>query len=158
MTYYAMTQGVKGFFFFIYQSLPKHPERLQGLVDSELVPLPIFGEVQRLARRLGAMQDAISQMDPIEPFARVPDNVDAGYFQRKDGALCLAVVNRDLKNSRYVPVRLADRVRPIPNRVTDEATQSTVEFYWDAGPPSTRVLLGPGEGTILRFWRERGVE
>lgn len=157
MTYHAIAKGVKGFFFFIYQSLPNHPERLEGLVDSDLVPLPIYGEVQRLARRLGEMQGTISQMEPVQPFARVPEDVDAGFFQSQDGTLCLAVVNRDLKNSRYVPVRLADWVRPIPNRVTDEATQSTVGFHWDSGPPSTRVLLGPGEGTILRFWREAGV-
>ena len=154
ISYLAMTRGVKGFFFFIYQTMPAHPDKLQGMVDTELVPRPIFAEVQRLAERLGRMSDTITNMEPVEPFARLPGNVDASFFRHKDGSLCIAVVNRNLKETRYIPIRLAEWVRPKPNRVRDEALGETSTFRWGVGPPSTRILLGPGEGTIVRFLLE----
>ncbi len=154
MTYYALTKGVKGFFFFIYQTLPQHPENLQGMVDAEMVPRPIYAEVQRLSRRLNIMYDTVLNMQRTGPFAIVEKGVDAGYFRTPDGAWCIALVNQDLEHSRYIPVRLADWVRPKPNRMCDAALGNTTTFRWGVGPPSTRILLGPGEGTIIRFWNE----
>lgn len=154
MSYLALARGVEGFFFFVYQTMPLHPDGIQGMVDTELVPRPIFAEVKRLATRLGRMSETIRHLSPVPPFALVPENVDAGFFRHSDGAWCVAIVNRDLERSRYIPIRLADWVRPKPNRVRDEALGGPSSFRWNVGPPSTRILLGPGEGTILRFWRE----
>ncbi|MFH1740318.1 MAG: hypothetical protein ABIH23_15020, partial [bacterium] len=151
MTYYAMTKGVKGFFFFIYQTLPHHPEGLQGLVDADLAPRDLYFEVRYLSRRLKALSATILRMTPTKPFASVPDKFDTGFYRDSDGSWCVAVVNRDLMNSRYVPIRLEEWVRPKPNRVQDIATGEETSFLWDVGPHSTRILLGPAEGTIVRF-------
>ena len=154
MTYNAMVRGAKGYFFFIYQTLPHHPERLRGLVDAQLEPLDLLIEVRGLAERLQRLAPTLLTMVPAESFARVPQGIDACCYRLDDGSLGVAVVNRDLEKSRYVPIVLSESVRPKPNRVTDLSTGVDTSFLWDVEPHSTRILVGPGEGTIVRFWKQ----
>ena len=154
MTYNAMARGVKGYFFFIYQTLPHHPERLRGLVDAQFEPCEIYTEVRLLTERLQRLAPTLLTMRPVESFARLPQGIDARCYRLEDGSFGVAVVNRDLEKSRYVPIALSESVRPKPNRVTDLATGVDTSFLWDVEPHSTRILVGPGEGTIVRFWKQ----
>ncbi|NLX07166.1 MAG: hypothetical protein GXY33_18675 [Phycisphaerae bacterium] len=48
----SLTAGAEGLFFFLYQSLPNHPEQLEGLLDNEGRETPLYRGVGEAASEL----------------------------------------------------------------------------------------------------------
>lgn len=123
--YSALAAGAKGIFFFIYQTMPNHPEKLEGLIDPDGRPRPIYREVERLARELHKLAPTLLRLTPIGP-TRWPGEtglpVIFGDFQDDKGRTYLVLANGKPAASVKVPLRavLGENCRSVTDLLSGE--------------------------------------
>lgn len=115
MTHIALAHGAKGIFYFLYQTMPEHPQRLQGLVGPDLEERPLYSVVKELAEELRKLSPLLLGLEPCPPFARIEEDcarfpsvrggMEVGFF--RDGKLRphLIIANRDLEEEMSLRVR-----------------------------------------------------
>lgn len=140
MTYLSLAAGCKGVFYFIYQTLPSHPEKLEGLVDPGGKPKPIYEEVTRLAREMGKLSPLLLQLRSTSASPLVQTDARLAGFVDKTGrrVLILASARPDVAiNAKLTGV--ADG--SWRDAISDETFTSA--------DGSMEVPLGPGCGRVL---------
>ena len=87
-TYLSLAAGAKGVFYFLYQTMPNHPERLEGLIDPDGKPTPMYAPTSALARELARLSPLLLPVRRLRFVeARAPDRC-AGCARRSSTARC----------------------------------------------------------------------
>lgn len=142
MTYLALAAGAKGMFYFLYQSMPGHPEKVEGLVDPLGRPTPMYEPTAVLADELRELAPTIMGLKPATAPCKVEGDARLGSFLDKSGnsVLILASVRPDAAVTAKVTSAPDGRWRDL---LTGE------EFVSAAG--IMEIPLGPGCGRVLEL-------
>jgi hypothetical protein len=140
VTYLSLAAGAKGLLYFLYQTMPNHPERLEGLIDPDGNPTPMYATAAELARELGKLSRLLLSLKPAEPPADVQGEVRVGSFTDDAGHSVLIIAS----------------ARP-DQAVTAGVSANATHAWQDAltaerfTPKEGRlsVPLGPGGGRVL---------
>ena len=139
MTYLSLAAGVKGVFYFIYQSMPKHLEKLEGLTDPQEAPTAMYGPASDLAKELRRLAPLLLSLKPNGP-AVVQGDFRVGSF--KDGSGHPVLIVASARPDVAVNVQVAvDSDAPWKDALTGESFT-----------PQNKVLslaLSPGSGRAL---------
>lgn len=92
VTYLSLAAGAKGVFYFIYQTMPKHPEKLEGLVYPDGKPTAMYGPAAELAKELGRLSPLLLSLKPAEP-VEVEGDARVGSFTDAKGRRVLIVAS-----------------------------------------------------------------
>jgi hypothetical protein len=97
--YVALASGIQGVLFFIYQSMPKHPENLEGLVSPEGKPTPIYSSVSQLAGELQQLKSILASAHPTDLSIRLENHITSRTFTESNGfeVFCSNVVKGDVR-------------------------------------------------------------
>jgi hypothetical protein len=140
VTYLSLAAGAKGVFYFIYQVLPEHPERLEGLVEPDGKPTPMYAPATALARELGRLSPLLLSLRPAAGPSHIEGDARVGSFVDGEGHRVLIVAS--VRPDQAVSVRLTMRsASPWKDRLTGEVLV-----------PKNGVLtipLAPGAGRVL---------
>lgn len=93
VTYLSLAAGAKGVFYFIYQSMPNHPEKLEGLVDATGRPTPMYAPAERVARELRKLAPLVLALKPVEKPINVQGDARVGSFVDAQGHAALLVAS-----------------------------------------------------------------
>ena len=80
VTYLSLAAGSKGVFYFIYQVLPEHPERLEGLVEPDGKPTPMYAPATALAHELGRLSPLLLSLKRAAAPSRIEGDARVGSF------------------------------------------------------------------------------
>ncbi len=84
MTYLSLAAGAQGAFYFLYQTMPDHPEKLEGLVDAAGAPTALYEAAATLAGELRRLSGLLM---PLKPAAtRMPSKMGIRYGSFVDPA------------------------------------------------------------------------
>jgi len=144
MTWLALARNAKGVFFFLYNTHTQE-ESLQGLVDTQLKPRPIYEPTATLARDLRKLAPLLLDLHPVTRFASTQAPVDVQCFA-------------DGKRRRYLFLTSLDVVRRIKCEVTFTSlvVRQCADCLTGQSIPATSaerltVSLDPGQGMILEI-------
>jgi hypothetical protein len=120
--------------------MPNHPERLEGLIDPDGNPTPMYATAAELAHELGKLSRLLLSLKPAEPPADVQGEVRVGSFTDDAGHSVLIIAS----------------ARP-DQAVTAGVSANAAHAWQDAltaerfTPKEGRlsVPLGPGGGRVL---------
>jgi len=151
-THIALAHGAKGIFYFLYQTMPEHPQRLQGLVGPDLEEGPLYPVVKELAEELGRLAPTLLGLEPCPPFAEVEEDcarfpsvrggIEVGFFRDRKLRPYLVIANRDLEEE--VAVRV----------VAEEKFDLLYDVLEGAELPlGDKVSIPPGGGRVLGLLR-----
>ena len=144
--YSSLAAGAKGIFFFIYQTMPNHPEKLEGLIDPQGRPLAMYEAVSRLAAELRKLAPTLLRLQPIGP-TRWPGEknlpVILSHFRDDKGRNYLIIANANPAAPVKVPLQpiLAENHISLTDCLTGE------EFVLQPG--TSNLPLGPGAGRVM---------
>jgi hypothetical protein len=93
MTYLSLAAGVKGIFYFLYQSMPDHPEKLEGLIDPQGRPTWMYAPTAKLVEELGKLSSLILSLVPTGVQPEVEGDARAGSFVDNVGRRILIVAS-----------------------------------------------------------------
>jgi len=148
MTWLSLAHNAKGVFYFLHNSYTQQ-EKLQGLVDLDLRPHPIYAEVadlnavlRQLAPTLLAIQPAANRVTPAEGF-------DVGTFTDGQGKTFVFVVNLDVLESQVFSGRLSGVSATAALQVRNVLTGEAVPVHTQEGGWILTLRLRPGEGCLL---------
>jgi len=152
MTYLSLAEGAKGVFYFIYQSMPDHPEKLEGLVEADgrarLLPSqaqqelrpPLYAAASTLAGELRQLSGVLMYLKPAA--ARSPSKMD--------------VRSRSFIDPAGRPVLIVASTRPDAPVTAQFKVESDAawrdELTGESLAPKDLVLevsLAPGAGRVL---------
>jgi hypothetical protein len=139
MTYLSLAFGAKGVFDFIYQSMPKHAQKLEGLVDAQGAPTAIHGPASVLAKELRRLAPILMSLKPAGPATAQGDS-RIGSFTDASGHPVLIVASARPGAAVNVQVTV-DSDQPWRDALTGESFT-----------PQNKALslaLGPGCGKVL---------
>ena len=137
-TYLSLAAGVKGIFYFIYQSMPNRPDKMDGLIDPAGKPMPLYGPVSALAAELGRLAPLVLTLKPAEKPIRVEGPVRAGSFVDGGGSPVLIVASE--KPGESVTARVSD-ASPWKDFLTGDTYEPTDGIV--------TLKLAPGDGRVL---------
>ena len=140
MTYQALAAGAKGVFYFIYQSMPSHPEKLEGLVDPEGRATPMYACATQLAQEMRTLAPLLMSCKPGGSPPNVQADARAGAFTENRGRSVLIVASS--RPDSPVTARFkADSDAPWKDALTGELLTPRDQVL--------EVPLGPGCGRVL---------
>ena len=139
-TYLSLAAGCKGIFFFIYQTMPKHPQRLEGLVDPLGKPLPIYAPTTVLAKELGKLSQLILTLKPADFKATVQKDCRAGCFVDSQERQVIIVA------SSRPDASIIAELASVPDATWKDALTGETYISKDG---NMRVALRPGSGRVL---------
>jgi len=146
MTYLSLAHNAKGIFYFLYNSKTQ-TERLQGLVDVSLNPLPVYDTVEALARELRKLSRLVLRLTPVANTTEVEHELaDVQMFADLDGTKYVFLSNLDVVNGIHFSAGLRDVAAEIGNVLTGETVPLDA-----SGEPRFAVDLGPGQTWVLRL-------
>ena len=140
VTYLSLAAGAKGVFYFIYQSMPRHPEKLEGLVDAAGRPTPMYGPAERVARELHKLAPLVLSLKPVHKPIKVQGHARVGSFVDAQGHTVLIVAST--RPDRPVTARVG-----ITGPWAWRDTLSHESFEPRNG--SLAIPLAPGAGRLL---------
>ena len=139
MTYLSLAAGAKGVFDFIYQSMPQHPQKLEGLIDPQGAPTAMYGPASDLAKELRRLAPLLMSLKPNGPGTAQGD-FRVGSF--KDGSGHPVLIVASARPGAAVNVQVAvDSDAPWKDALTGESFT-----------PQGKVLslaLSPGSGKVF---------
>lgn len=144
--YSSLAAGAKGIFFFIYQTMPKHSEKLEGLIDAAGRPLPIYGAVEQLARELKRLAPTLMGLRPVGPTHWPGDKglpVIFGHFADNKGRAYIIIAN----SNPAAPVKVPLQAILAENHISLTDLLSGEEFVLQAG--TSNLPLAAGEGRVM---------
>jgi len=146
MTYLSLAHNAKGIFYFLYNSKTQN-ERLNGLVDVDLNPAPLFDEVGKLARELKALAPVLLSLAPMEnTVSGEGADIDVQMFIDDEGVRYVFMSNLDVLAPVQYAARIPGALEGIENVLTHEAVPCTI-----GDGTQFAVPLGPGEAVLLRL-------
>ncbi len=93
VTYLSLAAGAKGVFYFIYQTMPAHAERLEGLIEPDGCPRPLYGPATALARELGKLSPLLLSLGPADQQPSPEGDAQVGAFVDAEGHPVLVVAS-----------------------------------------------------------------
>lgn len=147
MTHLSIAHNAKGVFYFLYNSKTQ-TERLKGLVDVALNPVPLFEEVGKLAGELKRLSPLLLKLSPIE-------NTIKG--EGGDMDIQMAIDNEGV---RYAFISNLDVISPVtclcstPQKlegIEDVLTGKAIAVVVADDGADFKVPLERGAGCLLRF-------
>ena len=142
MTWLSLASGVKGIFFFIYQTLPDHPEKLQGLVNAQGAPTHLYTVSSSLAREMGHLAPLLLSLKTAPAQASLEaGSARLGSFVDKQGRPVLIIANSQPDAAVRARLKLAS-----PDTAWTDLTQGVTLTPKDG---LLELTLGPGCGRIL---------
>ncbi len=155
MTWLSLAHNAKGIFFFLHNSFTQE-ERLQGLVDLDMKPHPIYAEVAELSVMLKRLAPLVLSIAPSDPVVQPVAGFDVQSFKGPKGERHVFVTNLDVLTARGFKGRLADGVvgparwRNVVTGETIEAAKAKeTERAMGAPAGEFTIRLRPGEGCLL---------
>ncbi len=140
MTYLSLAAGAKGAFYFLYQSMPDHPEKLEGLVDPHGASTPMYEAASTLARELKQLSRLLMSLKPTAAGPATQGEVHAGNFVDPAGRQVMIVASTRPDTAVIAKFSVASN-----DPWRDELTGETLT-------PADSVLevkLAPGAGRVL---------
>ena len=148
MTYLSLSRNAKGIFFFLYNSRTQG-ENMQGLVDTELNPAPLWPDVAKLAGELKTLSPVILDMQPTESFASCDaNNVDVQCFADEKGEKYIIATNIDLLKSADAQLKV-EGGKGLKDMLTGENT--AIEQLDQQTTGTANIKLTPGNGVVLQL-------
>jgi hypothetical protein len=141
VTYLSLAAGAKGIFYFLYQTMPKHSEKLDGLINVDGSPRPLYNTAETLARELGKLAPLLMSLKPAEQTAEISGPARAGSFKDSEDNPVLIVASARPGETVTVSV-----TTPEPGTWKDALTGEV--FTVKNG--EIAVPLAPGAGRILK--------
>ena len=143
VTYLSLAAGGKGIFYFLYQTMPNHPEQLEGLIDRDGRPTRMYAPAAALARELGKLSPLLTSFKPTAPPSQVVGDARVGSFVDAGGHAVLVVAST--RPDAPVTARVSvDATAAWKDRLTGEVLVPT--------NGALMVPLAPGAGRVL-VWR-----
>ena len=140
MTYLSLAAGAKGAFYFIYQSMPNHPEKLEGLIDPAGAPTAMYDAASTLAKELKRLSSLLLSLKPAAGGQASLADVRVGNFLDPAGRPVLIVASTQLKSSVTAQFKVE----------SDAAWRD--EITGESLTPKDSILevsLAPGAGRVL---------
>jgi hypothetical protein len=162
VTYLSLAAGVKGLFYFIYQSMPDHPEQLRGLVESDGRPTEIYNEVMSLVREVRKISALVADLEPCIVSEKSGLDIRTCSFQEQGREVFIpnaikgdveAGTYRDSAGNRVLILAGRRPDRPIRVQISDGEGRGwkdvlTGEVFHPKNG-SVTVSLAPGSGCVL---------
>lgn len=147
MTYLALAHNAKGVFFFLYNSMTQQ-ERLQGLVDVNLKPVPLYETVASLAHEIKKLTPTLLTIKPTDSIASVTAKVDVKTFIDSTDRRHLFVTNLDVVRPATFTTQLE---LPTLKEIRDLLTGESIAVSPGGAPKkhSFSLTLAPGQGKLL---------
>lgn len=140
MTYLSLAAGVKGIFYFLYQSMPDHPEKLEGLIDPQGQPTPMYAPTAKLVEELNKLSPLVMSLVPTGVQPEVEGDTRAGSFADNVGRRILIVASTTPGEATMANVKV------VPDGSwRDELTEDI--FHSTDG--TLELPLAPGCGRVL---------
>jgi hypothetical protein len=150
LTYLPLSRNCKGVFFFIYNSMTQ-TEKLQGLVDVQLVPRQLWSTVGKVAGELRQLAPVLLDIKPAAAFAFSDDKkVDIQSFENSKKQKYIFVTNLDVIKATTAAIRL--KIDSKPNQIRNLLTDTPIKTGDLQGDSlSIEVNLEAGECAILQI-------
>lgn len=147
--YSSLAAGAKGIFFFIYQTMPNRPDKMDGLIDTDGRPRPIYAAVEELARELKRLAPTLMGLRPVGPTRWPGDTglqVTFGHFTDSKGRAYLIIANSNPAAAVKVPLQaiLAENYISLTDLLTGE------EFVLRAGTSNLPLAAGAGRVMLMQ--------
>ncbi|MCX7599588.1 MAG: hypothetical protein N2512_12095, partial [Armatimonadetes bacterium] len=144
--YSSLAAGATGIFFFIYQTMSNRPDKMDGLVDTEGRPRPLYATVEQLARELKRLAPVLLGLRPVGSTHWPGDKglpVVFTHFTDRKGRAYLIIANSSPTAAVKVPLQaiLAKNRISLTDLLTGE------EFVLQAG--TSNLPLPPGGGRVM---------
>jgi len=150
MVYLSLAHNAKGIFFFLHNSYTQQ-ERLQGLVDTNLKPHPLYLEAAKLAGELKTLAPVILEVHPAEDICSFEGDFDVQAFTHTSEKHYLFICNLDVLdnaifNGKINKAKIKD-IKGLKNilhggEIAFQKKESVISFSLD---------MKPGEGAILEI-------
>ena len=156
MTYLALSEGVRGIFYFLYQTefFTRNPPRLmEGVATEEYHETVQFRAIRRLASELKWLSPVLLTLEPSAPplVSGQAEGVHLTAWKDRRGTHYLIGVNLDVKQSARVLVQLSDSRVSTAATLEDVLTGKTVSQTERAATSTQFPLeLEPGGTHVYR--------
>lgn len=156
--YLSLACNAKGIFMFLYNSHSQQ-EKLEGLMDTNLSPRPLFAEATRLAKELNELSPLLLTLKPANSNVAVAKPVLGRAFQDPKGNTYVILVNLDTANGCEalitIPTELAAGEVTLRDVLRDEDASSKASD--DEGAHQYAIPLDPGQGRVLKAGPKEGL-
>ncbi|MGI8907505.1 MAG: hypothetical protein ACR2IE_13565 [Candidatus Sumerlaeaceae bacterium] len=156
MTWLSVAHNAKGIFFFLHNSYTQQ-ERLQGLVDLEMAPHPIYGEAADLARTLKRLSPLLLRIERTsDTLVKARDAFDVQSFEEagdaamRKGNRYAFVVNQDVLRSASFDGEFED-ASTAPKELRDLIVDVPIDVKTEGGVAKFSIRLPPGGAALLRI-------
>jgi hypothetical protein len=140
MTYLSLANGAKGMFYFLYQTMPKHWEKLEGLVDAAGKPTPCYTTATALAKEMKKLSPLLLSLKNDGKKLSINGDARVGSFTDSRGNRVLIVASTTPGSEVKARVQIEEKAR-WKDALTGES------FTSENG--TLEVPLGPGCGRVL---------
>jgi hypothetical protein len=114
MTWSALANGSKGVFWFLYQSEHVGPQTMMdGLVDRDLNPRPLWDEVAKLTKQIGPVTEALARITDPQEINQDDPLLLVRQLTGPHRAKFLIAVNLDVLNARVGKLRYAGETKDV---------------------------------------------
>jgi len=93
MTYLSLAAGARGVFYFLYQTMPNHPEKLEGLIDPQGAPTPMYDAASTLAKDIRQLSPLLMSLKPAASRSAPQGDLRVGNFIDAAGRPVLIVAS-----------------------------------------------------------------
>ncbi len=147
MTWLSIAHNAKGMFFFLYNSNTQE-ESLQGLVDTNLKPVPLYEAAGDLAKELKRLAPILLAVRPAASIAATQAAVDVQTFTDSGGSHYVFATNLNVLSEVTFELTFSTpNVCGLSNVLSGHKTPVS-----SSGKAGLRLL--PGEGELLRVLPE----
>ena len=156
MTWLSLAHNCKGIFFFLHNSMSQE-ERLQGLVDLEMTPHPIYAEAADLSRTMKRLAPLLLRINrTADPLVKPQNGFDIQSFDDTQtsgtpgGSRYAFVVNLDVLHSAEFKGELAD-AKSAPAQLRDLIVDVPIDVTHEADAAKISLRLPPGGAALLKI-------
>jgi len=147
VTYLSIAAGAKGIFYFLYQTMPKHSEVLDGLINVDGSPRPLYSTAETLARELGKLAPLLMSLKPAEQTAEISGPARAGSFKDPNGNPVLIVASA--RPGEGVTVTVS-----VTTLETGSWKDALTGEVFSAKNGELAIPLAPGAGRVLKSTKD----
>lgn len=149
MTHVSLATGNRGVFWFLYQSERFGVSAMNGLVDKQFKPNPLWDEVGELTKEIAPITATLATLHPDQEMKLESKNDAVKVFGLSDGNTRYAyAVNYDCQHASTYELQLDDKsaksVEPLtPGAATKTMMQRNGKLEWSGE-------LQPGDGVLFK--------
>lgn len=148
MVWLSLGRNSKGIFYFLHNSFTQE-EELQGLVDLELRPHPLYADVSKMSVDLKRLAPTLLAIQPSAPRVEEAEGFDVRSFTDSAGKGYAIVTNLDVLKDGAFSGRLLPAAGPAAARIRNVLTGQSLPVSSQGDRKGFELRLAPGEGCLL---------